>query len=104
MRAIGSQLAEPITTAMQAEGRLLANRPDEGLAILDERFKIFAEQGRLSFVPEHLRIRAELLLVTSDLHHEAAVNHLRRAIAVAREQEALGFELRAAIKSRVRPG
>jgi adenylate cyclase len=97
MRAIGSQLVEPIMTAMRAEGCLRANRLDEGLAILDERFDIFTEQGRLSFVPEHLRIRAELLLATSHDHHETAVDDLRRAMAVAREQEALGFELRAAI-------
>ncbi len=97
MRAIGSQLAEPMITAMMAEGCLRANRLDEGLAILDERFDIFTEQGRLSFVPEHLRIRAELLLAASHDHYETAVDHLRHAMAVAREQEALGFELRAAI-------
>jgi adenylate cyclase len=97
MRAIGSQLAEPMIAAMMVEGCLRAKLLDEGLAILDERFDIFNEQGRLSFVPEHLRIRAELLLAASDDHHEAAIGYLRRAMAVARQQEALGFELRAAI-------
>jgi class 3 adenylate cyclase/predicted ATPase len=96
MRALGSNLVEPLITSMLAEGYLHAKRLDEGLTILDERFGLFAEQGRLSLVPEHLRVRAELLLARGDGHEEEAVDHLRRAIAVARQQKALSFELRAA--------
>ena len=92
MRALGLNLIEPLITSMLAEGYLHANRLDEGLAILDERFDLFAEQGRLSFVPEHLRLRAELLLARDDGHKEAAVDHLRRAIEIAGEQKALSFE------------
>ena len=96
MRALGSNLVEPLVTSMLAEGYLRANRLDEGLAILDARVDRFAEQGRLSFVPEHLRVRAELLLARSNGEEEAAVDYLRRAIAVAHEQEALSYELRTA--------
>jgi adenylate cyclase len=96
MRTLGSNLIEPLVTAMLAEGCLLANRLDEGLAILDARFEGFNEQGRLSFVPEHLRVRAELLLTRSNKHDEEGVDLLRRAVAVARAQEALSYELRAA--------
>jgi adenylate cyclase len=97
MCTLGSKLVEPLITSMLAEGYLHANRLDEGLAILDERFDLFVEQGRLSLVPEHLRLRAELLLARSDGNHEMAVHHLRRAIAIAREHKALSLELRAAI-------
>jgi adenylate cyclase len=97
MRALGSKLVEPLVTALRAEGCLRANRIDEGLAILGERFDLYSDQGRLSFIPEHLRIRAELLLALSDAHHEAALADLRHAIEVARAQGALAFELRAAL-------
>jgi tetratricopeptide (TPR) repeat protein len=95
-RALGSNLAEPLVTAMLAEAYLHANRLDQGLAILDARFDRFAAQGRLSLVPEHLRVRAEIFLRRDGRDEAAAVDHLRRAIAVAREQEALSYELRAA--------
>ncbi len=97
MRAIGSRLVEPLITSMLAEGFLHAGRLNEGLAILDERFDVFAAQGRLSLVPEHLRIRAELLLASGDGSEAAALDLLHRAKAVAHQQEALGFELRATI-------
>ncbi|HVX41394.1 MAG TPA: AAA family ATPase, partial [Gemmatimonadaceae bacterium] len=60
MRALGSKLIEPFVTSLLLESYLVAGRYDDGLAMLDARFDTFVAEGRVAWVPDHLRLRAEL--------------------------------------------
>jgi tRNA A-37 threonylcarbamoyl transferase component Bud32/tetratricopeptide (TPR) repeat protein len=77
-----------------AEQLLLAGRPEEGLAVVDEAFALRATTGESYFAADLLRWRGELLLARGDV--AAAETSFREAIRVAARQKALFFELRAA--------
>ena len=73
----------------------------------------FEHDGRVSFVPDHLRLRAEALLRVDPGATDEALALLDRAVAVAREHGAGSFELRSALTAarvlrergaRTRPG
>ena len=71
-------------------------RADEGLGILDEAFELVEKNGERMYEPELHRVRGELLLRCSlDREAEAQIC-FQRALAIAREQEARWWELRAA--------
>ncbi len=59
----------------------------------------FDEDGRISHVPDHLRLRAELLIARDPAAEEEALALLRRAIEVARAHQARSLELRAALSA-----
>ena len=98
MRALGAKLIEPLVTSLLAESYLLADRLDDGLALLDQRCATFADEGRLAWMPDHLRLRAEIRLRQDPTCHDEAMALLRQAMLIAREHDAASFELRAALK------
>jgi len=97
MQALGSKLIDPFLVSLLAQGYLIAGRHEQGLNILDARFGAFVEEGRVSWIPDHLRLRSELELARDPAGHEAALGQLARAIGIAREHDAKAFELRAAL-------
>lgn len=94
MRALGSKLVEPFVTSLLAESYLAAGRYQDGLALLDARFDIFNKEGRVGWIPDHLRLRAEMLVAGDPTTCDQALATLALASDVARAHGAKAFELR----------
>jgi tetratricopeptide (TPR) repeat protein len=73
----------------------IAGKIADGLAIIDEALESTRRNDHTTYMPESLRIKAELLLSQGDA--AGAENCLARSLAMAREQGALSWELRAAM-------
>jgi predicted ATPase/DNA-binding winged helix-turn-helix (wHTH) protein len=67
----------------------------DGLTLINEALEGLGRNGCTVFTPEFLRIKAELLLLLGDA--AGAADHLARALAMARGQGALSWELRTAM-------
>jgi predicted ATPase/DNA-binding winged helix-turn-helix (wHTH) protein len=82
-----------------AEGLMRAGEPTRSIEVINEAFGLSTESsGNLWCIAETLRIKSELLLETrSELPIQEAEVCLQQALAVAREQGALFWELRAAL-------
>jgi class 3 adenylate cyclase/tetratricopeptide (TPR) repeat protein len=99
MRVLGSKLVDPLMVSLLCEGYLIGQRYDHAVALLDENVASFERDGRLSFVPDHLRLRAELLLRRNPGDCEAPLALLSQAMDVARSHRARSLELRAALSA-----
>ena len=99
MRALGSKLVDPLIVSLLCEGYLIGKRYDAADALLDENIASFERDGRLSFTPDHLRLRAELLLRRNPDDCEPALAVLSQAMDVARAHRARSLELRAALSA-----
>jgi len=94
-RRINAGLLRPTFLAHLAEALLKADRPDEGLAALDEA-EAWAERTlERYYLSEIHRLRAELLRRKGD--EDGAAAGFAAALAFARRQGARSFELRAAM-------
>ncbi len=98
MHALGSKLVDPLIVSLLAEGYLAAGRHDEGLSLLDTRMPEFARDGRISFEPDHLRLRAELI-AARDGADEQALGLLARATEIANTHQSRSLELRAGLSA-----
>jgi len=95
LRAIGSNFVLFATAAWQAETYGLAGKVEEGLSLLDELISQSIQAGGLYMVPQHYQCRGELLLKLRKAS-EAEVA-FEKAIEIARQQGAKGWELRATL-------
>jgi predicted ATPase/DNA-binding winged helix-turn-helix (wHTH) protein len=68
----------------------------EGLATVEEALGRAERIGEAWLVPEILRLKAQILLVQDRSHAAEAENCLLRSLDLAREQQALSWELRSA--------
>jgi len=94
-RRISAGLLRGMFLTFLAQALAAANRPEEGLVALDEA-EAHAEQSLERFyLAETYRVRGDLLRLAGDL--EGSAKSFDRALAQARAQRALGFELRAAM-------
>jgi adenylate cyclase len=95
----GAQLLRPHFLGLLAEACEAVADGDRGLAILDEALAVAESTGERCYQAELYRLRGERLLTDSreeaDLRAAEACFELSRAIA--RDQEALSIELRAAM-------
>jgi adenylate cyclase len=94
-RALGSELAAPWFLTLLAEVLGRHGRVDEGLAAVDEALSLTARTHDRWYEPESHRVHGLLLARQKRLPEAEAA--LRRAVELAREREATGFELRAAV-------
>ena len=94
LRAMGTGLTLPSLFAALADALARRGKTDEGSAAAAEGLSMAAEGDRLS-LPEIHRIKGKLLLDRSARDREAAEAAFRRAIEIARAQEARSLELRA---------
>ncbi len=69
----------------------------EGLAMVNKALRLTERNDESWYMPEFLRIKGELLLLHSAPIATAAEDYFLRSLAWARRQEALSWELRAAI-------
>jgi predicted ATPase len=95
-RANDVSVSVPYALTLQADAARLVGHIDEGLRSLDEAQAVLMQQEDLWFEAELYRLRGELLLRQSITPDAEAETWLRRALAVARRQQAKSLELRAA--------
>jgi predicted ATPase len=84
----GSRLAEVLAAA----GEL-----DDSLAVADEALRRAERADAFWWLPEALRIKGEILLLSDKADTSAAEHHFRRSIELAHRQGALSWELRTAM-------
>jgi predicted ATPase len=85
----------PYLLALVAGACDIASRVEEALALLDEALQITDRTGERWFAAELSRHKGKLMLQQG--HAEAAEELYRKALAIAREQQAKLWELRAAV-------
>ena len=95
-RATDAAVNAPYALAMQAEAANLVGNVDEGFRLLDKAQAVLEQQEDRWFAAEIYRLRGELLLQRSIALETEAETWLRRALEVARSQQAKSLELRAA--------
>jgi len=84
----------PHNTALLAAACEIAGQVEEGLTLLDDALQIVERTGERWFAAELNRHKGQLLLRQG--HSEAAEELYRKALSIAREQQAKLWELRAA--------
>jgi predicted ATPase len=94
LRATGMQMWMPYYIALLAETCEIPKQIEEALALLDSALQIVERTGERWFAAELNRHKGQLLLRQG--HAEAAEDLYRKALSIAREQEAKLWELRAA--------
>jgi hypothetical protein len=75
----------------------MIGRPVEGLALVDETITSMEANGALAYMPELLRVKAELLLALPNPALDNVGSCLAEALDWSRRQAALTWELRATI-------
>jgi predicted ATPase len=89
-------MAIPRFLVLLAEAHGYAGQASEGLGVLAEALVIVQRDGdRNAEAAELYRVRGELLLAVSAEHQDEAEASLRRALDIARRQQAKSPELRA---------
>ena len=95
-RATRARLALPLFLVELAKVLTAGGRVGEAERVLDEALEELEATGQRCFEPELYRVRGELVLRNPQDHATEAEAWLGRALAVARAQRALSWELRAA--------
>ncbi|HXO89285.1 MAG TPA: tetratricopeptide repeat protein, partial [Stellaceae bacterium] len=95
LRAIGAEAGVPYFIALLAKACEIAGQVEEGVTLLDEALQIAERTGDRWVEAELNRRKGQLLLRQGD--SEAAEELYRKALGVAREQEAKLWGLRAAM-------
>jgi TOMM system kinase/cyclase fusion protein len=95
-RATGAQLARSYYLALLAEAWGITGEPKAGLAGLTEALTLVGTTGERWYESEIYRVKGELLLQQSSSNQTEAESCFHQAIAIARNQQAKSFELRAA--------
>ena len=94
-RASGAKLWMPHFIALRASASERAGHLEEALALLDEALQLADETGERWFVAELHRQKGQLLLRQDQVQGTEEFYH--EALAIAQEQEAKLWELRAAV-------
>jgi predicted ATPase len=81
----------------QAEAELLAGDPDRALTIIDDTLATCDRTGYRAFEAELHRVRGEILLKRDGANPGAAEGEFHSAFAIAKQQGARSFGLRAAL-------
>src|SRR6516165_7168077 len=94
-RATGAEVWAPHYITLLARACEIAGQIEEGLALLDEALQNVERTGERWLEAELYRHNGQLLLHQG--HSEAAEQLYRKALSIAREQEAKMWELRASV-------
>ena len=95
--ATGAELARPLYLAWLAEAYGVGGQPAEGLRVLAEAVAAAQNIGERWYEGERYRLKGDLLLALSVDHQAEAEACFHQALAVARDQQAKSWELRAAM-------
>jgi DNA-binding winged helix-turn-helix (wHTH) protein/predicted ATPase len=96
-RANEQLLGQPYVLALLAEAHGHAGQAEAGLAVAEEALGLVSAYGLRMYESELYRLKGELLAKGSSVARGQADACFRRAIDIARRQEARTFELRAAL-------
>ncbi len=88
----------PLLLLLEANARGLANRPAEGLELLNQAIEIASPHYGKSFRAEFYRLKGDLLLAMSKANSAEAQFWYQQALNMAREVTAPMLELRAALR------
>jgi len=94
-RASGAEAYTPYHLALLARACEIARQIEESLTLLDDAFQIVRRTGSQWFAAELNRHKGQLLLRQGQV--DAAEELYRKALTIAREQQAKMWELRAAV-------
>ncbi len=95
-KAGGAELASPWVLALLAEALGNESRAEEALKVLAEALAVSSKNGNHNYEAEIYRLKGQLLLVASRAEDRTeAESCFRRAIDIARRQQAKSWELRA---------
>ena len=94
-RASGAELFVPHYMALQAAACEITGQVEEGSTLLNDALRIIERTGERWFAAELNRHKGQLLLRQGNF--ETAEEHYRKALSLAKEQEAKLWELRAAM-------
>jgi len=86
---------QPLYMLVHADACWKLGRPEEGLRTTDETLAMTADRGERIWLSELHRLRGELLLMRAPSDHATAESSFREALAIARQQRAQAWELRA---------
>jgi len=96
VRATRYYVLTPIFASAMAEGLAALGQVKEALAAIDHALASVAESGGSNRMPEILRIKGHLLASAPRSDFSEAKDWLLRSLESARQQSALGWELRTA--------
>jgi len=96
-QSTGAAIGRPQQLALLAEVHGQMRQAEAGLVVLTEALTVVGQTGERSYEAELHRLTGQLLLARSAAHHTEAEACFRRALDVARHQQAKSWELRAAI-------
>jgi predicted ATPase len=94
-RAAGAAIRRPYLLALLAEAYGTMGEPEASLAVLTEALTLMGTTGERWYAAELHRLRGALLLQQSLENQAEAENCFHQALAIARNQQARSFELRA---------
>jgi non-specific serine/threonine protein kinase len=97
LQAAGYMLLYPYFRVELAAALGAAGRVDDGLAEIDAALRAAVETGHRWFVPETLRVKGELFALHASGDPAVIADLFRRSMRLAREQQALYWELSAAM-------
>ena len=95
-RAIGQELARSYCLLLLAEAHGAMEQPDAGLTVLAEALMLTDTTRVRVYQPELYRLKGELLLQQNSANQAEAEICFQHAIAIAQNQQAKSWELRAA--------
>src|SRR2546428_1266060 len=94
-RATGAELVRPYFLALLAEAHSVIGQPEAGLTVLTEALALVDTTGERWCEPELYRLKGALLLQQNADNQAEAETCFHQAIAIAQNQQAKSFELRA---------
>lgn len=95
IQATGSEILQPWAMGLLAEAYCTADRLADGNTLIEEALAVVARTSQRWCEAELYRLKGEFMLALSD--PSGAEIYLRRALDVARRQDAKTWELRAAV-------
>jgi class 3 adenylate cyclase/predicted ATPase len=95
-RATGAEVMQPYFLALLADAHGTMEQPEAGLTALIEALTLTDTTGERWYEAELYRLKGELLLQQSVSNHTEAESCFHHAIAIAHNQSAKSWELRAA--------
>jgi hypothetical protein len=94
--AVGSRVCRSESLALFADASLATGRIEEGLSAVRDAFSEVEETDTRFYEPELNRLQGELVLASEEPDESRGEASFRKAIAIARTQQAKSWELRAA--------
>lgn len=99
LEALHGHRYELLTTPFNctiAEGLAMLGQFDDALTTINDIIALVEKNGDLFMMPELLRVKGEIAAASPVADPDVCRHYFRRALDLAREQSALGWELRAA--------